>query len=223
MGTALEYGLPPEGHPERKDRMITSALFVGAELAEAPYEAGPVMHWRDVREREKNAGTWPVKADRDHPRWDWSPLEGIGPLRFGMSSQQVAAAVGGEVSAGRQGHYPHWWWRSAGQWNLVDDRFEKTGVSAHYSYQEGLPRLGAVTVHGRTGPQVMYAGIRLIGMTPSALDAALFQHIEDDDAGLLFTPGGSPVPAGLNIDVSATRAGDAAVSEASFASADWEF
>ncbi|CAM5670038.1 hypothetical protein SATRM34S_07123 [Streptomyces atroolivaceus] len=62
MGTTLEYGLSSEGHLERKDRMITTALFVGAELAEAPYEAGPVMHWCDVREREKNSGSWPVKA-----------------------------------------------------------------------------------------------------------------------------------------------------------------
>lgn len=224
MGTALEYGLSSEGHPERKDRMITSALFVSAELAEAPYEAGPVMHWCDVREREKNSGSWPVKTDQERSHWDWSPQKAVGPLRFGMTPQRVAEALGGEVPAGRQGHYPYWWWRSgaAGQWTLTDDRFEQTGVSAHYSYPEGLPVLGAVTVHGRTGPQITYAGIQLIGATPSRLDAAMLQHIEDHNLGLLFTPSGSPIPPGLQMDMNATRAGDAAVSEVTFASADWE-
>ncbi len=224
MGTALEYGLSSEGHPERKDRMITSALFVSAELAEAPYEAGPVMHWCDVREREKNSGSWPVKTDQERSHWDWSPQKAVGPLRFGMTPQQVADALGGEVPAGRQGHFPYWWWRrgAAGQWTLTDDRFEQTGVSAHYSYPEGLPVLGAVTVHGRTGPQITYAGIQLIGAPPSRLDAAMLQHIENHGLGLLFTPSGSPIPPGLQMDMNATRAGDAAISEVTFASADWE-
>lgn len=224
MGTALEYGLSSEGHPERKDRMITSALFVSAELAEAPYEAGPVMHWCDVREREKNSGSWPVKTDQERSHWDWSPQKAVGPLRFGMTPQQVSDALGGEVPADRQGHFPYWWWRSgaAGQWTLTDDRFEQTGVSAHYSYPEGLPALGAVTVHGRSGPQITYAGIQLIGATPSRLDAAMLQHIENHDLGLLFTPSGSPIPPGLQMDINATRAGDTAISEVTFASAHWE-
>ncbi|WP_307671874.1 hypothetical protein [Streptomyces sp. V4I2] len=224
MGTALEYGLSTEGHPERKDRMITSALFVSAELAEAPYEAVPVRHWCDVREREKNSVSWPVKTDEERSHWDWSPQQAIGPLQFGMTPQQVADALGGEVPAGRQGHFPYWWRRSgaAGQWTLTDDRFEQTGVSAHYSYPKGLPVLGAVTVHGRTGPQITYAGIHLIGATPSRLDAAMLQHIEDHDLGLLFTPSGSLVPSGLQMDINVTRAGDTAISEVTFASADWE-
>ncbi|MFJ2101426.1 hypothetical protein ACIOHR_30085 [Streptomyces anulatus] len=44
MGTAPEYGISSEGHPERRDGMITSALFVSAELAESRYETGPVLH-----------------------------------------------------------------------------------------------------------------------------------------------------------------------------------
>lgn len=224
MGTALEYGISSTGHPERKDRMITSALFVSAELAESPYETGPVLHWCDVREREKNSGSWPVKTDQKRTHWDWSPLKAVGPLRFGMPPRQVADALGGEVPAGRPGHFPYWWWRrgAAGQWTLTDDRFQQTGVTAHYWYPDGLPVLGAVTVHGRTGPQITHAGIPLIGTTPSRLDEAMLLHIENHDLGLLFTPSGSPIPPGLQCDINATRAGDTAISEVTFASAGWE-
>ncbi|MGW9188318.1 hypothetical protein [Streptomyces rubiginosohelvolus] len=105
---------------------------------------------------------------------------------------------------------------------LTDDRFEQTGVTAHYRYPDGLPVLGAVTVHGRTGPQIAHAGIPLIGATPSRLDEAMLQHIENHDLGLHFTPSGSPIPPGLQFDINATRAGDTAISEVTFASADWE-
>ncbi|MFD6656466.1 hypothetical protein ACFWEB_15130 [Streptomyces parvus] len=160
MGAAVEYGISSARHSERKGRMITSALFVSAELAESPYETGPVLHWRGVREREKNSGSWPVKTDQERSHWDWSPLKAVGPLRFGMTPRQVADALGGEVPAGRQGHFPYWWWGggAAGPWTLTDDRFEQTGVTAHYWYLDSLPVLGAVTVHGRTGPQIAHAG-----------------------------------------------------------------
>lgn len=224
MGTALEYGISSKGHPERKDRMITSALFVSSELAESPYETGSVVHWCDVREREKNSGSWPVKTDQERSHWAWSPLKAVGPLRFGMAPRQVADALGGEVPASRQGHFPYWWWGrgAAGQWTLTDDRFQQAGVTAHYRYPQGLPVLGAVTVHGRTGPQITHAGIPLIGATPSRLDEAMLQHIENHDLGLLFTPSGSPIPPGLQFDVNAIRAGDTAISEVTFASEDWE-
>ncbi|MER5966238.1 hypothetical protein [Streptomyces sp. NPDC002057] len=73
-----------------------------------------------------------------------------------------------------------------------------------------------MTVHGRTGPQVFYADIPLVGRTPSALDAALLQHIEDHGLDVLFHPDGGPVPDGLNLSVSVSRAGDVAVSEPTF-------
>ncbi|MFD4318932.1 hypothetical protein [Streptomyces sp. NPDC058548] len=223
MDTALKWGVSAEGHLDRGETMITSALFVGPDLADDPYASAPIMHWRDVRGLEKNPGAWPVTPDHDRARWEWVPLERVGPLRFGMTPPEVAAVLDGEVPAGRMGHFPFWWHAKDGEWNLCEDRFEKTGVSALYSTcQDGIPRLGAVTVHGRTGPQVPYAGIPLVGRAPFVLDAALFQHIEDHDLGLLFDPNGGPVPDGLNLSVSVGRAGDVAVSEPTFCAEHWE-
>ncbi len=63
----------------------------------------------------------------------------------------------------------------------------------------------------RTRPhrtQLHYAGIPLVGITPSVLDAALIQHVEDYDLGLRFSPNGAAVPDGPNLYLDATRTGD---------------
>lgn len=221
MGAMLKLGPSPEW--DRQDTMITDALFVVAELAEDPYGAAPVIQWRDVREEAPNAGTWPVRAEQDRLRWDWSPLESIGPLRYGMSPDQVAAALNEEPAA-RHGRYPFGRpWEGPGEWILREDRFDATGVTAHYASGRGTyPLLGAVTVQGRTGPQVEHEGIRLIGLPISMVDAALIQYIEQRDLGLVIGCGGDRGLEDLNMYVRATRAGDAAISEARFCRKDWE-
>ncbi|MFF3587207.1 hypothetical protein ACFYYI_08570 [Streptomyces sp. NPDC002387] len=223
MGAALELGLSPEGYTERRDRVITHALLVGPELARDPYTSEPVIRWSDVRHRAPNSGAWPVKAEQVRPRWDWTPLEGIGPLRFGMNSEQVAAVLN-EVPAARHGRYPFGQpWEGFGTWMLHHDRFDATGVTAHYTSGFGAPpTLGAVTVHGRTGPQIDFEGIRLIGMAVSAVDTALIKYIEEREMGLVVGCSGDLGPDGLNMYVRATRAGDTVVSEARFCQEGWE-
>lgn len=223
MGTAQEYGLSAEGYVQRKDTLVTSVLLVGPELAHDPFATAPVMHWCDARERGRNPGAWPVMPGHERPHWEWAPLERVGPLRFGMTPPEVAAALDGETPAGRIGHFPHWSFAQDGLWCLEEDRFEKAGVSAHYwTHQDGVPRLGGVTAYGRTGPQVLYAGIPLVGMTPSALDEAVIQHLEKHDLALRFSPDGAAGPADLNLTLGTTRAGDTTVSEPAFYTEHWE-
>ncbi|MER7540976.1 hypothetical protein ABTX77_40425 [Streptomyces sp. NPDC097704] len=222
LGATQEWAHAHEGYLQRTDRVITDALLVSPELAEDPYGAEPVIQWRDIRNQEWNAGTWPVAPERDRPRWDWIALESVGPLRFGMSPQQVAAALDGEAPAARQGHFPWPVYRRSEQWYLNEDRFDQAGVTAHYWHREGAPTLGAVTVHGRTGPQIAFDGMDLIGRTVSTIDAALEQRAENDEIRLLIGCSGDLGPHGLNMFVRATRAGDAVISEARFCASDWE-
>ncbi|MFD3974092.1 hypothetical protein [Streptomyces cyaneofuscatus] len=108
-------------------------------------------------------------------------------------------------------------WEGLGQWTLEEDRFDHVGVSAHYAGGFSRPpALGAVTVHGRTGPQIEFAGIQLIGRAVSAVDTALTQHVEEQDLGLVIGCGGDLGVDGLNMFVRAGRAGDVLVSEARF-------
>lgn len=79
-----------------------------------------------------------------------------------------------------------------------------------------------MTVHGRTGPQVSYAGVELIGRRVSAVDAALARRAKEDSIRVLFGCGGDLGPEGFNMFVRAARAGDAVVSEARFGAQDWD-
>ncbi|MFF8544981.1 hypothetical protein ACF060_32405 [Streptomyces werraensis] len=223
MGAAQEQGLTPEGYVQRLDTMITDALLVGPELAKNPFGSEPVSRWHDVRDEPPHPGTWSVRAEQERQRWDWTPLESVGPLRFGMKPLEVAAALS-EQPTTRHGRFPFGApWEGLGQWILEEDRFDHVGVSAHYaSGFSWPPALGAVTIHGRTGPQVEFAGIQLIGRTVSAVDTALTQHVEERDLSLVIGCGGDLGVDGLNMFVRASRAGDVLVSEARFCQEQWE-
>ncbi|MFD9687996.1 hypothetical protein ACFXPX_22115 [Kitasatospora sp. NPDC059146] len=224
MGADQEWGRAAEGHNERRNRAITTALLVGPELATDPYGSEPVVRWRGVRKVGAKAGAWLSTSGRERPRWGWTPMESVGPLRFGMSPSQVAAALGGAAPAAREGAYPRSWPSvppEAGQWRLHEDVFEETGVTAHYGYWADVPVLGAVTVHGLTGPQIEFEGIPLIGRPVADVDADIIRHIEDRGAGLRLTCAGDQGPDGTNMYVRAVRAGDTMLSEARFCVEEW--
>ncbi|MEW1549897.1 hypothetical protein [Streptomyces tsukubensis] len=223
LGAQQEQGLSPEGYVERRDRAITRALLVSRELADDPYGSDAVKLWRNVSTVRPHPGVWPVRSWQERPEWDWVPLEGIGPLRFGMVPQQVATVLG-ESPVSRGGRYPYGLpWEGPGEWILEKERFDRAGVTAHYWCIRGrLPILSAVTVHGRSGPQVEYAGIRLIGESVEAVDAALIRYLDDNGLVLSYGCGGDLGAHGLGMYVRATRTGDSMISEARFCSAGWE-
>ncbi|WP_436531466.1 hypothetical protein [Actinoplanes sp. HUAS TT8] len=222
MGTTQEWAHSPTGQVERRDAVITHALLVGPESAADPYHAAPVVMWRNIDDLEPNPGAWPVTPDADRPRWDWEPLKRVGPLHFGMSPVQVSAALDGESPAGRRGHHPWPILEEPGQWTVQEERFDRAGVVAHYWQTWGVPTLGAVTVRGRTGPQISYAEMPLIGGRVSALDAFLTRHAIDHDLELRIGCNGDTGVGDLNLYLRAARAGDTVVSEARFGAPDWE-
>lgn len=219
MGAAQDWGSPPE-EATRMDGVITHALLVGPELAEDPYATAPVIGWYDVREVRPNPGTSPLPL-QERPHWAWTPLVGVGPLRFGMTVNQVSAALGWEAPAIRRG-WNLWAGRGAGPWYLREEQFDGAGVTAHYWSPEGPPTLAAVTVDGRTGPQVDWDGIGLIGRPVSEVDAEVIRRIEERGLEWVVHCGGGPGPEELNMYVRATRAGDTVVSGARFFAPDWE-
>ncbi|MER7668792.1 hypothetical protein ABTY61_09995 [Kitasatospora sp. NPDC096128] len=224
MGATHEWKVAVAGHIERTSRAITSALLVGPELAEDPSGAEPVVRWRGVREWEAESGERPVTPGRERPRWGCVPLESVGPLRFGMTPSQVAAALSGAEPAVRRGSFPESWSRlppEAGQWFLSEDVFDGLGVTAHYGYWSNAPVLGAVTVHAFAGPQVEWEGVRLIGRPVSEVEAELCQYIEGQGMGLRILPTGDQGPDGENWYVRAVRAGDTMLSEVQFCAEEW--
>ncbi|TXS79480.1 hypothetical protein EAO69_05360 [Streptomyces sp. me109] len=122
----------------------------------------------------------------------------------------------------RYGRYPFGTsWEGMGQWIPEEERFDRVGVTAHYSSSHSWsPTLGAVTVHGRTGPQVEFENIPLIGTSVTTVDTALIHLVERQDRGLVVGCRGDLGLDGLNMYVRATRTGDTAVSEARFCKAE---
>ncbi|MFC8450113.1 hypothetical protein [Kitasatospora sp. NPDC057223] len=224
-----EWGHAPEGYKQRRDAMITSVLVTGPELAEAPWDALSVAKRYGSSAGQAEQGPWPVTADQHRPRWECTPLRGVGPLRFGMGPEQVMTALDGEVPADRRGYHPFPAgapWAGDGdpeEWHLAEERYDRAGVSAHYWHEENGPVLSAVTVHGRTGPQVLLDGIELIGREPSAVGADLIRYIEEHRLEMRYSPTGNLGSTGINVWVQAERAGDTTVSGAQFCIEQWEY
>lgn len=231
IGVTQQWGLDSGGFPQRRDAMLTDLLVAGPRLADDPYSDKTVASWRhNSRRRTPSPGPWTLVAESDRPRWECVPLERAGPLRFGMTPEQVSAALGGEEPASRRTYHPFpagTPWETQGdpeEERLTEERFEGAGVRAHYrGWEEGNgPLLAAVTVLGRTGPQVHFNGIPLIGRPVTAVEADITRHITDNDLGLRFACRGDLEVYGLGVWVRSARVGDTSVSEARIGAEQWQ-
>ncbi|MER5890527.1 hypothetical protein ABT160_42440 [Streptomyces sp. NPDC001941] len=225
MGAATRWApAAVGGYCERTDQVTTEVLLCAPELANDPYNSDTVIMWQDVREVDHNPGSWPVRPLRERPRWQWTPLESVGPLVFGMGPEPVAQALGGERPAVRRGTFPYAWHKTWGVWDLREERFDEAGVSAHYTHAQDGPRpvLGAVTVHGRTRPLIAFEGFELVGQPVPDVDAALLRFTETTGHSVAFGCAGDIGPDEENAYVRADRAGDHTISGARFCSYGWE-
>ncbi|GGQ68136.1 hypothetical protein [Kitasatospora griseola] len=183
MGAAQAWGPGPYGYPQCGEAQLSEVLLVAPELAADPYAVEPVRRRRDLVDRPANPGAWPVAADLQRPRWNWTPGASVGLLRFGMSPEQVSRALCGATPTLRRGH-PHWTNRpyrdwphqteppGPVRWSLAEEHYADLGVTAEYRCRRaGFPVLGAVTVAGRTGPQLHFAGIPLVGRPLTEVEA----------------------------------------------------
>ncbi|MFC8723172.1 hypothetical protein [Kitasatospora sp. NPDC057198] len=227
-----ELGQGPDGYAQRKDRVITGLLATGPEWADDLWNAKPVADRFGLRNERADPGPWPVTPDEDRPRWQCAPHEGVGPLRFGMSPQQVSAALDGEAPTESWGHYSFpagSLWEGQGspdEWHISKEYYAQAGVSVHYLYESQARRGSAlvqVSVHGRTGPQVIFDGIELIGRKPSAVDTDINRCTQDRDLDLRIGGDWDLSLGDSEVWVRAERAGDASVSAASFCVKDLEY
>ncbi|MFF2616558.1 hypothetical protein [Kitasatospora sp. NPDC058046] len=89
--------------------------------------------------------------------WLLEPLVGVGPLRFGMSPEQVNVALGEDAPAGvLSGALRSWSW------------YRRHGVSAIFGPRE---QLVAVGINANSGPLVLLEGVVLVGRAPSEVRA----------------------------------------------------
>jgi hypothetical protein len=149
-----------------------------------------------------------VVAESGRERWDYAPLERVGPLRFGMSVEEAALAMltrgftsDAAAECGRFGPFK----QLRTVFRVVDAPFCRADVVAYFVGPMGLT---CIAVDALTGPQVTMEGIRLVGRPPSELSGELTAYLSGTNMNVEITPGGDIGSQDLGIMPRAQRAGD---------------
>ena len=151
-----------------------------------------------------SANVWAVLSDEQRLRWTFTPFAHVGPLTFGMTHEQVQAAVHGVLGvACSDGWADLWLERSAGA--------EPTGPAITTYYDE-LNGLAGVAVNALRGPQVTLDGLRLVGQRPSRLERDFTEHLAAHSLELRYSQGGDPCSPQLGLVLRAQRADDVVLS-----------
>ncbi|MFE7122063.1 hypothetical protein ACFU99_42180 [Streptomyces sp. NPDC057654] len=135
------------------------------------------------------ADLWVVVGDAGREQWEYTLLEAVGPLRFGMSPGEAATRM---MEAGFTGDLVEMLpWdtrrsRHKAEFRRTQEReLYQTDVTAYYVEGIGLT---CVVVDGLSGPQVWFEGMRLVGRVPSQLMNELGTYLAERDMGFTFTP-----------------------------------
>ncbi|WP_433087610.1 hypothetical protein ACQP1P_16840 [Dactylosporangium sp. CA-052675] len=151
---------------------------------------------------------WDVKVDAERQHWDFTPLAAVGPLRFGVSHDQVCRAldtapimVNDDPAARR---FPDAW-------------FRELGVRTHYDDS----KLAAVAVDAITGPQVTLAGRALVGQVPLRLEDWLCDYAEPRGLLLAYTYEGRIGSPDLGLLMRVQHTGDQVLTQPVFMTGEW--
>jgi hypothetical protein len=174
-----------------------------------------IFAWAVGAWRGASVEKWQVKADEDREQWTLTPCVGVGPLRFGMTSREVAEALApSTVDASQRDssiedekedlpRNKHLW---SPHYRPRCIRLSGLGVTTHY-YGDSY-RLKIVVVDALTGPQVLLDGLPLTGQVPSVLEEWFCEKTEAKGLDLRFTHEGNPASMDLGLIVRVQRAGD---------------
>jgi hypothetical protein len=155
-------------------------------------------------------GIWDVKNDEERERWVFTPFASVGPLRFGMGHDEVAAALD-NARAGITRGDP----RSG---NCVEAQFIEIGVTAYYADSS---RLAGVAIDALHGPQVTLAGTALVGRVPSQAEQWICDHAETHGMDLCYSHEGNPRSRDLGLIMRVQRAADVVLSRPLFLIREW--
>ncbi|GGY01786.1 hypothetical protein ACFY8X_01085 [Streptomyces tanashiensis] len=120
------------------------------------------------------------------PVWVLNPLESIGPLHFGMSADEVRAALPEAFELNRfsaDPFYPDIYGLQLGF---------HPAVPAVYAYFEGTGRLFCVAADAAHGPRVILEGLELTGRVPAVLEATVFDLYSSPVRRVSYGPRGNP-------------------------------
>ncbi|WP_217236996.1 hypothetical protein [Streptomyces sp. AC555_RSS877] len=161
-------------------------------------------------------GIWDVKQDHERAQWTFIPHVSAGPLRFGISPDEVGEALMNTATVSRQTYET---WPASGSPSLVATQFTELGVTAYYE-REG-ETLAGVAVDALAGPQVTLDGTALVAQVPSEAETWLLNRAEAHELNLLYTHAADPGSADLGLIMRAQRAGDIVLTRPLFLVREW--
>ncbi|MFI9325236.1 hypothetical protein ACIGXI_36430 [Kitasatospora aureofaciens] len=143
---------------------------------------------------------WRVRSDEERLQWVLESFTAVGPLRFGMSADEVTATMSAFT-----GEAEHRTWGGGpgpddNTWRVRESEYRDFGLQLYYQDE----RLSGVAVDALRGPQVTVEGTALVGRTPSVLG----QWIQARDPELSYMSLGVPRSDSLGVVVNVQRAGD---------------
>jgi len=151
---------------------------------------------------------WHVLADTERAQWEYRPSVAVGPLRFGMSPDEVTAALPGlqgAIEVANRGYHDT---RKIELRTPGPHQFRAT-LTAYFTGADGL---FTVVPDAQFGPQVTLDGIRLVARVPSALQTELLDHAKERGIIARLAPEGDIELADLGITMRVQRAGDVVLS-----------
>lgn len=138
-------------------------------------------------------------------RWGYIPSVSVGPLRFGMSSDEAVAALDGFT--GTVGGYTGYGFHkhAVGEFRKIGDPSYRAAVTGYFWEHGGL---FCVVPDARFGPQVVFDGLRMVGRAPARWEAEIFDHLPPRGLDVRYEPGGSPGSDDLGLVMRAQSVGD---------------
>ncbi|MFG2792184.1 hypothetical protein [Streptomyces sp. NPDC048419] len=167
---------------------------------------------------------WSVVDDAERAQWNFVPFETVGPLRFGMSIEEVVTSMDaqGFTSTHSSMTRPHGALvQKAGLRSKDAPQYEE----AITAYVRKSGELAAVAVDALCGPQVSIDELRLVGRVPSELTERLLGYAKDRGMAPMVSVEGDAISEELGLLVRAQRAGDILLSRAFFVAnfQDWAY
>ncbi|MFJ6141684.1 hypothetical protein [Kitasatospora sp. NPDC092286] len=162
--------------------------------------------------------SWDAVAADERIRWELEPLRRVGPLRFGMTAEEVEQALEGELVPDPWGTVrPHYGLVVSRTFSLPHDRPAWWAVTAYFS--DGS--LTGAAVDARRGPQVFLDGLPLVGRVPSELLADLTAYADTHDVYLEHNHLGDVATEELGLFSSTQRSHDVLLTRAMLVDAVW--
>lgn len=127
------------------------------------------------------------------PVWVLTPLDKVGPLRFGMCADEVGAVLPGARELSRfkaDPFYPE----------IQGIQFAMQSADlAVFTYFDGTGRLFCVAADAARGPQVVLDDLELTGGVPAVLEQVILDLSSSPGRGVSYEPRGNPGINGLGL------------------------